>query len=333
MPVDFFVTNLYDRCLLNYVRSGHDRLQIVSGYASPRMLAKLIHERDALIGRVQDRFDINLLIGMTSVDGISATDLDSYRALAKAGTGVHVRVHLKPLETHSKVYVWSRRGNPAVAYVGSANFSQTGLGVAVTSRTETMASVDPWPAHEFADEQFRLGIPIHDVRVDVLKSIWTPRQPANRTARITHSQLPLSEVTLPLVTSRGAGRGLVPTRSGLNWGQRKGRDQNQAYIPVPSGIQTSGFFPRRGQVFTVTTPDGALFQMVRAQENGKAIHSIPSNADIGKYFRSRLGVPLGAAVATEDLLAFGTDGVSFQKFSDSAFKMQFTPSLGFNFQP
>jgi len=48
-------------------------------------------------------------------------------------------------------------------------------------------------------------------------------------------------VTLPLTTKRG-GQIVVPQRSGLNWGQRPGRDPNQAYLSVPVEIQRSGFF-------------------------------------------------------------------------------------------
>jgi len=44
----------------------------------------------------------------------------------------------------------------------------------------------------------------------------------------------------------------VPYRSGLNWGQRPGRNSNQAYLKVPSIEQQSGFFPKKGINFNVT---------------------------------------------------------------------------------
>ena len=58
--------------------------------------------------------------------------------------------------------------------------------------------------------------------------------------------------TLPLTS--GSKESLrVPDRSGLNWGQRPGRNENQAYLAVPSDIQKSNFFPEPKIISTVVT--------------------------------------------------------------------------------
>ena len=59
--------------------------------------------------------------------------------------------------------------------------------------------------------------------------------------------------------------GETPRRSGLNWGQRPGRDPNQAYIPIPNFIYKSDFFPPIGERFIVQTDDGESMELVRAQ--------------------------------------------------------------------
>ena len=51
----------------------------------------------------------------------------------------------------------------------------------------------------------------------------------------------LNFVTLPLITGKKEKQ-RVPYRSGLNWGQRPGRNENQAYLSVPSEIQKLNFF-------------------------------------------------------------------------------------------
>ena len=111
-------------------------------------------------------------------------------------------------------------------------------------------------------------------------------------------------VTLPLTTRRG-GRLLVPQRSGLNWGQRPGREPNQAYLSVPVEVQRSGYFPERGDGFIIECDDGFLMKCVRSQDNGKAIESPTDNSIIGIYFRRRLGVLPGHMVTLDHLPASG----------------------------
>jgi len=73
-------------------------------------------------------------------------------------------------------------------------------------------------------------------------------------------------VTLPL-TSNIKGILQVPKVSGLNWGQRPGREQNQAYLSVPAYIQRSNFFPEPGIPFVIECDDGEVFDCIRAQAN------------------------------------------------------------------
>lgn len=130
-------------------------------------------------------------------------------------------------------------------------------------------------------------------------------------------------VTLPLTTKR-AGQVVVPQRSGLNWGQRPGREPNQAYLSVPVEIQRSGFFPDRGEAFIIECDDGYTIKCVRSQDNGKAIESPTDNSIIGNYFRSRLGVRPGHMVTFAHLQAYGRTSVDVHYRNDHLYYLDFS---------
>ena len=131
-------------------------------------------------------------------------------------------------------------------------------------------------------------------------------------------------VTLPLTTTI-KGALVVPKTSGLNWGQRPGREQNQAYLSVPAYIQRSNFFPEPGQHFLIECDDGELFNCVRAQANGKAIETPGNNSLLGIYFRRRLGVMPGYMVNINNLINYGRTSVDISYVNDTKFLLDFSP--------
>ena len=130
-------------------------------------------------------------------------------------------------------------------------------------------------------------------------------------------------VTLPL-TSTKSGIEIVPQRSGLNWGQRPGRNQNQAYIAVPVDVQRSGFFPDRGEPFIIECDDGEKFKCVRSQASGKAIESTTDNSLIGLYFRKRLSVRPGHMITIDHLHKYGRVSVDVRIQNDYLFFLDFS---------
>ena len=128
---------------------------------------------------------------------------------------------------------------------------------------------------------------------------------------------------LPLTTGSGE-KEKVPARSGLNWGQRPGRNQNQAYLSVPAEVQRSRFFPEKGVEFKAIADDGTEFRFIRAQANGKGIHSLPANDLIGTYFRSRLKADSGELIVLTHLLIYGRTTVDFYKIDVDLFFMDFS---------
>jgi hypothetical protein len=132
----------------------------------------------------------------------------------------------------------------------------------------------------------------------------------------------LSEVTLSLL----AADGTMHSKAGLNWGQREGRDPDQAYIPVPAEVHRDlpGFFPPLGRRFTVQTDDGEVFICVTAQQNRKGLETPEDNSLLGRYFRRRLGVGSGEFVTRDHLQAYGRTDVKITKIDDDLYIMEFS---------
>ena len=131
------------------------------------------------------------------------------------------------------------------------------------------------------------------------------------------------QVTLPLTTKK-KGETVVPYSSGLNWGQRPGRNPNQAYLPVPVEVQRLPFFPDRGEYFLIECDDKKIFKCVRAQANGKAIETPADNSLLGVYFRERLGVPLGHLVTINHLLRYGRVSYDIYRIESHKFLLDFS---------
>ena len=131
-------------------------------------------------------------------------------------------------------------------------------------------------------------------------------------------------VSIPLtVMSNNVER--VPYRSGLNWGQRPGRNPNQAYLKVPSIEQRSGFFPKKGINFNVICDDGMEMICKRAQGDfGKAIETPQDNGMLGEYFRMRIGVESGEVVLLSDLIAYGRTTVDIFKDGHLKYYLDFS---------
>ena len=133
----------------------------------------------------------------------------------------------------------------------------------------------------------------------------------------------LNFITIPLTYTR-RNQILVPSRSGLNWGQRPGRNQNQAYLSIPVDVQKSGFFPDIGIKFEITCDDGYKLFCVRAQQNGKGLHSSPDNSILGRYFRKRLSLHSGQLVVADHLFKYGRLSLDISKTENGAYYLDFS---------
>ena len=105
---------------------------------------------------------------------------------------------------------------------------------------------------------------------------------------------------------------------GLNWGQRTGREPNQAYIQLPIEVYRSDFFPKKPEHFFIHTDDGLDIKFTRAQktDEGTALQTPDDNSYFGKYIRDRLGIPHGQEITAKDILNYGCTEITFFKIND-----------------
>ncbi len=293
---------LFDEVLLKPAYEA-DELIIISGFATSSML-------EYNISKVRDLYhkdlSIKILIGMIWQCGISRIQHENFVKLHKANRIDCSYISDKYPAVNSKIYLWRKKGVPVKAYCSSADYTLTGFlkdqkEIAIECKSdealkyyENMLSFSLYCDSDEASEY------VKDVKDDIFKL----------------SSSPVS-VCLPLFSLK---QNKVCERSGLNWGQRNGRNPNQAYIPLPS--EHREFFPKRSVPFSVLTKDGYPFVCKVAQDTGKAIES-SKNSELGEYFRSRLGLGYGEKVTLEHLDNFGTRYVKFTKISEEEYYMEF----------
>lgn len=118
---------------------------------------------------------------------------------------------------------------------------------------------------------------------------------------------------------------------GLNWGQRDNREPNQAYVQLPIEVYRSDFFPKKPSHFIIRTDDGQNIVFTRAQktDEGTALQTPEDNSLLGKYLRTRMGIPLGNAITKDDILRYGCSELTFFKIENQYF-MDFSSSVNQN---
>lgn len=301
--------NLFEEILVSPASGGADELLIVSGYASGSMAYRHLSTPEIAGAGVK----VQLVVGMASTsDGIRLADHDMFRQLERESPfECHYRI-ARPA-VHSKVYVWMRGDAPLRAFVGSANYTEQGF---LSGRQENaMDETDPQEARGYFMDALRGAMEVSrdDIEDNVILRRGEPRSRESDDC-----------ITVSLLSRAG----VVPARSGLNWGQRYGRNPNQAYIQLGAARAKSGFFPPRPEQFTVVTDDNLSFIAVRAQKSGDrggdAIETPEGNHILGAYLRARIGVRSGAPVAKRDLENYGRTDITFCKIEGDTYYMDFS---------
>ncbi|WP_068777738.1 restriction endonuclease PLD domain-containing protein [Paenibacillus sp. FJAT-26967] len=315
-----FTNNIPQRILFAPSLQGGNTLLILSGYATPNMaswLIKSFQEQDV------SPINISLLIGMVPYNGLSVPIHEGFKEL-------HGKAYPNAVENftcsyvcenppvHANLYIWLQDGTPMLAYTGSAEFVQNAF---ISSRKEVMEYCDPEEAYDFFEKVEASSIYCNHSEVEDHIVLRPTHQilDAENNPITTLAGEGIGSIKLSLLTNKGD----IGEKSGLNWGQRKGRNRNQSYIHLPSQIARTGFFPLNKQHFTVVTDDGHTLLLRVEQQNNKAITTPLSNAQLGEYFRNRLGLGNGSFVTKQDLLNYGRTDVTFYKIDDEQYFMDF----------
>lgn len=328
MPTSQLITdNLFEKVLLEPAKRGARELFVLSGYASASMVTKHF---DVAFKDLSIDLAIDLHIGMSGRDGLSRNTLLGLQSIPRqiGDRSFNCSLNVKGTSNHSKIYVWCDEKGPKEAYLGSSNYTQLGFGISATASThkEVCIAMDPIAGFDYIMASSKGGISYKSP--DIANFIdLLDEQPLSKIAieepAVAVSSKPF--VDLPLVMSRQPDQGEVHQKSGLNWGQREGRNPDQAYIPVPSAIAKSRFFPAKGEHFQMITDDGEAFICTVAQDNDKAIETPNDNSILGKYFRKRLNLSSGTFIDKKHLQAFGSNSVRIYKDSDDCYRLSFQP--------
>jgi hypothetical protein len=311
--------------LIKPIEGGCDGLKIISGYSTAAMAFKhLVHGLD-----LNPKLSIQLVVGMCRSDGMS---LSNHRGFVKLVTddfkgrfACSYVFNNRPV--HSKAYIWFRGSDFVESYIGSANYTQNAF---FGGNRELMVSSTDAGISDYFGLVDRDSIFCDNPEAEHLVQIYRDqryRQNLRRQDEIddSGSVFPDEKRNLEHVNvSFLAKDGTLPSTSGLNWGQRDGREKNQAYIPLKADVYSTEFFPPNTIHFTINTDDNKSLIATRAQDNGKAIHTPHNNSLIGEYFRIRLGLPSGAFVNKSDLENYGRTDIDFYKIDDETFYMDFS---------
>lgn len=322
-------SGLFQQILIDPITRGAKDLYIVTGYASPSMVTRQFEYAKKELG---SNISIDLHVGMTGRDGLSRSNLLGMQAIPRQSSGQNFNCtfSVRGSSNHSKVYVWCSDRGPVEAFLGSNNFTQFGFGLSTGSNphVEAAVKVDPQEAFTYVLEASRGSIGYQSTDIPSYLDLYDDARYENQLDTINDSGNKIyTAVVLPLIRLRGALAGETHQRGGLNWGQREGREPNQAYIPIPSTVAKSNFFPAKGVHFQVTTGDGQAFICTIAQGGDKALETPFDNSILGKYFRQRLGLEPGSFVTAEDLKRFGANAIRVSRIDDESYRLDFEPGI------
>ncbi len=318
-------SDIYGENLIHPIGQGCDRLKIISGYSTAAMAFKHIEQGIGL----NPNLSVQLLVGMCKFDGLSLSNHQGFNKLViddfKGRFTCSYVFNNRPV--HSKAYIWYSGAEFRTSYIGSANYTQNAF---FGGNRELMVESLDIKICDYFDEIERDSIYCENPEAEHLIQIYRDqryRQHVRQQDEIDATGLVfpdekrnLEHVTVSFLTKEG----MLPRASGLNWGQRAGREKNQAYIPLKAEVYGSDFFPPNTMHFTINTDDNKTLIVTRAQDNGKAIETPHNNSLIGEYFRMRLGLPGGAFVEKADLVKYGRSDIDFYKIDDETYYMDFS---------
>ena len=324
-------SHLFEEALLKPIEHGATNLHVITGYASPAMVTRHL---ELARERYRIKVDLDLLVGMTGRDGLSKNSLLGFRSIIRQipGNSFRCSFSTKPNSIHSKVFVWSNEAGPTQAFVGSANYTQVGFGLAsdYPQHEEVLVEVDANEAFDYAIRMASSTIDVNHPDIASYIDLYDESRPPTddgATEMPTDFDLGVKSVLIPLVQLKKNPGQVHNAGGGLNWGHRGTRNRNEAYLPIPAAIQNSKFFPPKGEHFQVLTDDGDSFIATTAQADGKAIETPNDNSILGKYFRRRLGLQSGDFVETHDLVRFGSNAVEFSELEPGLYFLNFQPGM------
>ena len=325
-------TDLYNEVLIKPCLEGADSLKIISGYATSAMAFHHLEE----LKKKKINVNISLLLGMCPTDGISFSNHQGFLNIINSeysGKFICGYIYNKP-SVHTKLYIWYKKNKLYKSFIGSANYTQNAFS---NNQREAIAEIKDSSVTSYFSYLEKDSIYCDNqeteqlIRVTNDKNYYRAHLHEEAGTSIIEKNQPQNEIESRTIVLFDRKTGEIQNTAGLNWGHRRNnpnRNRNEAYIQLPPDIYKSEFFPAKPQHFTVVTDDSKTFICCRAQKTGTtgaAIETPHNNALLGEYFRNRMGLPNGAFVTRKDLDTYGRSDVTFYKFDDENYYLDFQP--------
>ncbi|UTR10191.1 NgoFVII family restriction endonuclease [Evansella sp. LMS18] len=314
-------TNLYEHLFFNPYYQDYRNLTIITSEATSSFLFRIIDDFPDI--------EINLVIGMSKYTGVNLWDHEEFKRITSENKNIKIMYYNGRKPIHFNMYYWKSTSlfSNDLLFSGTASFTWKSF----RDRQEIINSANDANFNILDEKDFincnkdniEEYIALNDLSLNQHKDgiFITNSHGSTVVYHLPASSLQFTDLSLKKNKSED-----IHDKSGLNWGQRDGREPNQAYIPVPIEVHKEypGFFPEKKEEFTLLTDNGENFICVMAQDNRKAIESSKSNSVLGKYFRSRLNVPHGQKVTNSDLANYGRDYVRIYKIDSETYFMDFS---------
>lgn len=316
MSMNFhYSDSIAQHILFEPIYEGANKLCILTSHATPSMASWLLksYEEKGITDVA-----VELIISDVADEGIDTISHEGFKELqgnrySGCWSNFSCSYLCQTQTLKQNYYIWLNGETPVKAFGCSYEFTQQSM---LRNHSGTMHSRLAAYAYGIYEKAIDHSIYCNHFEVD---DYIVVRSSSNV---LSSSYAPSEDNCVHLsLLARGGETG---TKSGLNWGQRNNRNRNEAYIPLPVKIARSDFFPLNKQHFLVVTDDHHTLQLRVEQQNDKAITTPASNALLGEYFRNRLGLPNGAYVNKQHLLAYGRHDVTFHKIDEEQYYMDFS---------
>lgn len=309
-------------------------LTIISGYLGIEPINKLIDFPD---------IHVVIIYGMYGSDSISAPLHKAILELQERLPNVEILYSTIPV--HSKIYLWKDDDSITNGFIGSANFSVSGLR---NNYKEVLADVEEGAFEDYNSYYQYIKercIPCTAANIKVRKVSKIPR------TTMRHQPLLMNNICR---VSFLANNGLVPTKSGLNWGCSGGHvSEGDAYIRITLEYirMFPKMFPPKKYVDGIENPNSAgrknrendeieliwddgtvMVGLLEGQnynkEDGmiypKQLSTSPHKSILGKYLRNRIGVDNNHVITKSDLKRYGRDHIDISLISEGIYFMDFS---------
>lgn len=323
-----FYENLEEIIFHKHEMLDVDELVILSGYLGPKPVSKL--ENIPL--------KTSVIYGMYGSDKISEK---LHNSLLKLNSNMNnTDIFYSEIPVHSKCYIWKKKSKIVAALIGSANFSINGL---TTPYREILAetTLDTFsPLNKYLEKVLKSSINCDD------SSVKFKNQKSNTTIMEDVSTSIIEDICITSLLSKG----VVPEKSGLNWGLSSGHTtQGDAYIRIsrtaikdfpnlfpPKNLNPNNFVPgakktRQNEAIEIIWDDGTLMEGLLEQTQTidgipypKAISSSPQKNILGIYIRNRLGVSLDHKITRMDLENYGRTTIDISLLEEGVYYFDFS---------